>query len=144
MPQLLLNTARYPLEKSSCFADNSRSPPISPTSSRAILLQSESRSYAGSDSLSPSADIKVKTESNPSTPFDNCHDSTSPTAKGQSRKSVKSKARFAQEDSRKARINERSKTGCLTCRKRKKKCDERKPSCTICSPLLVWSYADLD
>jgi hypothetical protein len=26
----------------------------------------------------------------------------------------------------------RSKTGCLTCRKRKKKCDETKPSCSHC------------
>jgi hypothetical protein len=25
----------------------------------------------------------------------------------------------------------RSKTGCLTCRRRKKKCDENKPSCTL-------------
>jgi hypothetical protein len=32
-------------------------------------------------------------------------------------------------DSRKSRVNERSKTGCLTCRKRKKKCDEAKPMC---------------
>ncbi|KAF2144891.1 uncharacterized protein K452DRAFT_305852 [Aplosporella prunicola CBS 121167] len=29
----------------------------------------------------------------------------------------------------------RTKTGCLTCRKRKKKCDERRPECQICSRL---------
>lgn len=32
--------------------------------------------------------------------------------------------------------NGRSKTGCLTCRRRKKKCDEAKPSCTCSSELI--------
>ena len=31
----------------------------------------------------------------------------------------------------KAKTFVRSKTGCMTCRKRKKKCDERKPECTL-------------
>lgn len=33
---------------------------------------------------------------------------------------------------RKRNFSNRTKTGCLTCRKRKKKCDETKPECTLC------------
>lgn len=34
---------------------------------------------------------------------------------------------------RKRNFSNRTKTGCMTCRKRKKKCDEQKPECTLCS-----------
>lgn len=33
------------------------------------------------------------------------------------------------EKKRKRNFSNRTKTGCLTCRKRKKKCDEAKPEC---------------
>lgn len=36
---------------------------------------------------------------------------------------------------RKRNFSNRTKTGCLTCRRRKKKCDEQKPECTKMSPL---------
>jgi hypothetical protein len=36
---------------------------------------------------------------------------------------------------RKRNFSNRTKTGCLTCRKRKKKCDETKPECKISSNL---------
>jgi hypothetical protein len=32
---------------------------------------------------------------------------------------------------RKRNFSNRTKTGCLTCRKRKKKCDEQKPECKL-------------
>lgn len=50
---------------------------------------------------------------------------------------------------RKRNFSNRTKTGCLTCRKRKKKCDEQKPECMCNSPphcklangLLCYSYS---
>ena len=37
---------------------------------------------------------------------------------------------------RKRNFSNRTKTGCLTCRRRKKKCDETKPECTLLGPFL--------
>lgn len=40
---------------------------------------------------------------------------------------------------RKRNFSNRTKTGCLTCRRRKKKCDEQKPECEFSPAIIFWS-----
>jgi hypothetical protein len=69
--------------------------------------------------------IAVKTE--PGEPSSSITMAPSRRPRGRPRK-VKSES----QSSMKATTKGRTKTGCVTCRKRKKKCDERKPTCKNC------------
>ena len=60
--------------------------------------------------------------------------SSGPVAK---RKGRPRKNKVASKELKKSTLNERSKTGCMTCRKRKKKCDETKP---MCKQQIGWEF----
>lgn len=47
------------------------------------------------------------------------------------------------ESKRKRRFYHRTRTGCLSCRERKKKCDEQRPSCESCGYNLHWRQSDI-
>jgi hypothetical protein len=134
MQDLIIDTSRYASEKKFIFSETSISTPHSSTSTMSTSLPPDASSEVGSDSVSPVPDVAVKTENAPSPPLDSLQESVSPTSSTPSRKHLAPAERSSTEDHKKVRVSERSKTGCFTCRRRKKKCDETKPSCMFQTP----------
>ena len=132
MPNLILDTTRYASEKKAGFWETSVCTPNSTTSTMSASLAPDVASDVGSDSLSADSEIKFKTENTPSPPLQ-CEPESSGSPAPQVGRRKPLGARSPSEEHKRIRVNERSKTGCLTCRKRKKKCDETKPYCTSCT-----------
>lgn len=131
MKELSLDTTGFNGEKSAPTSEASVSTPFS-SISYASTSRTDSGSDQGLDTVPLEDEISVKYESSPpDTPLDSHYTVTTPIHSSKRSKHRVQKERASNDDTRKLRVNERSKTGCITCRKRKKKCDETKPYCKL-------------